>query len=220
MSIESFSGFDANEEMSQASFEAFKEKMKRAAAQIAAIKKEEKKQKQKEDELVKLLLKYIKSSHNKQLVLLISRVLEKNIPASFILIMIYLGDDELQAEVEKLNLLSPKDPDSNEKNLAFFQEEQTFSLENRLELDRWIKGILNQAGECAPKLLKNAYEYIDDKKITSTVLVDLFVYVMTNYFEKNKINFNQEGIINFAKLVLKNLLDRTEQEHENRKKLD
>lgn len=67
MDLESFIGFDGDEGMSEAAFEKFKERMAKAQAQIAAIKKEEKKQKKKEDELVKILLKFIKTSHKKDL---------------------------------------------------------------------------------------------------------------------------------------------------------
>mgnify|MGYP005669001197 CR=1 FL=1 len=77
MSLENFAGFDQNDGMDAASFEKFKEKMKRAAAQIKAIKKEEKKRKKKEDELVKILLKFIQTSHKRDLVLVISRALHR-----------------------------------------------------------------------------------------------------------------------------------------------
>ncbi len=220
MSLESFSSFDASEGMSEAAFEAFKEKMKRAAAQIAAIKKEEKKQKQKEDELFKILLRFIKSSKNKELVLLISRVLEKNIPSSFILSMIWLGDTELMEQLENLKVLNAGDSKVNEKSIVFFKEERTFSLENRIELDRWIKGILEQAGERPEKLLKTAYEYKDEKKIISPALINLFAYLMKNYFNQNKIEFSTERIDSFTSLVLKNILDRTKHDYENRAKLN
>lgn len=99
MSLESFIGFDQGEGMSEAAFEAFKERMAAAAAQIAAMKKEEGKQKKKEEELLHILLKFIKNSQKKDLVLLISRVLEQNVPANFILAVILLGNEDIQAEV-------------------------------------------------------------------------------------------------------------------------
>lgn len=66
MDLESFGGFDTGEGMDEAAFEAFKEKMKRTAAQIAAIKKEEKKQKKSEQDLTAILLKFVKTSHKKR----------------------------------------------------------------------------------------------------------------------------------------------------------
>ena len=105
MALEQFTGFDQGEGMSESAFEAFKEKMKAAAAQIAAIKKEETKQKKKEEDLLKILLKFVKSSSKKELVLLISRVLEQNIPANFILAIIVFGNDEIKKEVGSFIML-------------------------------------------------------------------------------------------------------------------
>ena len=131
MSLESFIGFDAGEGMSEAAFEAFKEKMKAAAAQIAAIKKEEGKQKKKEEELHKILLKFIQNSGKKDLTLLISRALEQNIPANFIMAMILLGNEDIQREVGHFIMLSAaqeeqsesQQQNSNSQALTFFDEE-------------------------------------------------------------------------------------------------
>lgn len=99
MGLEDFIGLEQNGAMDAAAFERFQERVKAAAAQIQAIRKEEKKRKKKEDELIKILLKFIKSSDKKDLVLLISRVLERNVPANFILAIILLGNEEIQKEV-------------------------------------------------------------------------------------------------------------------------
>lgn len=96
MSLEEFGGLDGGEGMSAAAFEKFKEKMKKAQAQIAQIQKQQKKQKKKEDELIKILLHFIHSSQKFDLVLLISRALEKNVPAFFVLALALLGNEEIQ----------------------------------------------------------------------------------------------------------------------------
>jgi len=105
MSLEEFQGYEQGDKMDAASFEKFKERMKAAAAQIQAIRKEEKKRKKKEDELVKILLKFIQYSHKKDLVLLISRTLEKNLPANFILAAVLLGNEDIQKEVGEYLML-------------------------------------------------------------------------------------------------------------------
>jgi len=107
MGLEDFIGLEQNGAMDAAAFERFQERVKAAAAHIQAIRKEEKKRKKKEDELIKILLKFIKSSDKKDLVLLISRVLERNVPANFILAIILLGNEEIQREIgEYLSLKS------------------------------------------------------------------------------------------------------------------
>lgn len=186
MSLDSFTGFDAGEGMSEAAFEAFKEKMRAAAAQIAAIKKEEGKQKKKEEELHKVLLKFIQHSHKRDLALLISRALEQNLPANFILAIILLGNEDIQREVgkyimlqggdsekvaaeqvgsEKLAAGNPGNSQTGSANavsgdgLIFFdQADQSLPLKIKIEVDNWIKNILFQAQENPQKLVKNAYD--------------------------------------------------------------
>lgn len=214
MSIESFLGFESGEGMSEAAFEAFKEKMKEAAAQIAAIKKEESKHKQKEDELLKILLKYIKSSHNKELVLLISRALEINTPANIILAIIWLSNDEHKEDINEIvKLPGAQNKDSS---LTFFQEEKLFSLEDKIKLDNWIKIILNQAEETPEKLIKIAYEIVNDQKGIAKPIVDLFSFILMEYFIENKIEFDPIQLRNFSNLLLKNLVEKTEENFKNR----
>jgi hypothetical protein len=185
MGLEDFIGFEQNSAMDAAAFERFQERVKAAAAQIQASKKEEKKRKKKEDELVKILLKFIKSSDKKDLVLLISRVLEKNVPANFILAIILLGNEEIQREIgeylstpkAKPEVLEPNpakrgnEPEPaaqelsasetgipEERSLVFFQTDQTMPLKVRIEIDKWIRDLIFQASETPQKLLARAYD--------------------------------------------------------------
>ncbi|MFA4890740.1 MAG: hypothetical protein WC604_00045 [Candidatus Gracilibacteria bacterium] len=187
MGLEDFAGFNQNEGMDAASFEKFKEKMKRAAAQIKALQKEEKKRKKKEDELVKILLKFIKTSHKKDLVLVVSRALEQNLPANFILAIILLGNEEIQKEVGEylmLKLPAPESPTPEsqsapahaaaapaaapssaethaEKSMVFFKDDESLPLKIRIEIDKWIKNVIYQAQESPQKLLMYAYDVVE-----------------------------------------------------------
>jgi len=188
MGLEDFLGLDDNSGMDNAAFERFKEKMKRAAAQIKAIKREETKRKKKEEELVRIILKFIKTSSKKDLVLLISRVLERNIPANFILSIILLGNEEIKRDMEdylalkggqssgastsdstaNANSYSNTDGTSNtassdEKSLIFFREDETIPLKARIEIDKWVKDVIFQASEIPQKLIKTAYEITYEK---------------------------------------------------------
>lgn len=166
--------------MDPASFEKFKERMKAAAAQIQAIKKEEKKRKKKENELVKILLKFIQHSQKKDLVLLISRTLEKNLPANFILAIVLLGNEDIQKEVGEFLMLpdmkdkieaamNAKDAQGNassdqvplSRSLVFFQDDASLPLKVRIEVDQWISNILYQASESPTKVLQYAFDYIE-----------------------------------------------------------
>lgn len=181
MSLESFIGLDQGEGMSESAFEAFKQRMQAAAAQIAAIKKEESKQKQSEEELLRILLAFIKDSQKTDLVLLISRALEQNIPANFILAIILLSNEDIKRQVGERfyqlisaaggqdqapsHLLHAGNPSTQSaspedgSSLVFFTgHDSSFPLKMRIELDSWIKNMMLIAEQSPQKLIKTAYK--------------------------------------------------------------
>lgn len=236
----------------EASFEAFKEKMKKASAQIAGIKKEEKKHKKKEQKLVKILEKFIKYSEKKELVMLLTRALEQNIPADFLLAVIFLGNEDVQEKAgEYLLIKAPGNmEEADEKSLAFFGDNEEFSLKVRFKLDNWIKNMLIQAEDSPHKLLKNAYdvEYIEmkdetleddndeeewddeynrkkekkyiEKKILKVVLIQLIIFVMRDYFEQNNITRSYEKIHELAEIIIKGILAKTKENLDRRKAIE
>lgn len=226
MSLEQFFGFDAGEGMDEASFELFKEKMKAAAAQIASIKKEEGKQKKKEDELLKILMAFVKNSQKKDLVLLISRALEQNLPANFILAIILLGNKEIEKAIG--NYLSIN-ATPQEQALIFFKEDETMPLKIKIELDVWMKNLLFQAEENSHKILKMAYDIkiIEDEKgdITRSrtikiVLIHLVAHVLKGFLDSKDFPNNYDTLLDFAEFSLKGILQKTEEGVKNRKFLD
>ena len=243
MSLEQFINFDQGEGMSEAAFEAFKEKMAAAAAQIAAIKKEEGKQKKKEEELLKILLKFVKTSSKTDLVLLISRVLEQNIPANFILAIIVLSNPEIQAEVGSFKLLDfAQQADQSQSNsvnpnaLIFFNsKDDSMPLKVKISLDNWMKNLLMQAEESPQKLLKTAYE-IELKELPKEwdfeetkyekierikgVLVQIVTSVMREFLEQNDLSEPFEKLYDFAKFIITGILNKTKENLDGRKLLD
>lgn len=220
MSLEDFIGAEGGEGMSEAAFEIFKEKMKKAAAQIAAIQKEEGKQKKKEQELLKILLKFVKTSQKKDLVLLISRALEQNIPANFILAVILLGNEDIQEEVK--NILKLKAPEVDEKALAFFGEDETLPLKVKIELDNWMKNLLIQAQETPQKLLKTAFDQSrsEAEAPIKAILIQLTAFIIRDFLEQNKIEESFKKLKQFAKFILKGILTKTRETLDKRKFLE
>lgn len=233
MSLESFIGMDSGEPMSAASLEKLRERMKAASAQIKQIKKEEKKQKKKEYDLLKILLKFVKTSHKKDLTLLISRVLEINVPANFVLTIILLGNKEIQEAVGKYLMLST--PTSEDKSLIFFgQKDETLPLKIKIELDHWVKDLLFQAEEYPQKLIKTAYkiDYIElekeyefeeskyeEKKSIQPPLIELIAFVVQDFLKQNEISEPNKKIKEFALFILKGILTKTEESYSQRKLL-
>ncbi|MBU2524898.1 hypothetical protein KKG71_06925 [Patescibacteria group bacterium] len=98
--IDSFIGLDQNDgAMSPEAYEAFREQMRKNAAQIAAMQKGEQKQKKKEDDLVSILLKFIRTGSKKNILILIAKLLAENIPAAVILSIISLDNLDVQKEI-------------------------------------------------------------------------------------------------------------------------
>ncbi len=242
MTLESFGAFESGE-MSESAFEALREKMKAAAAQIKAIKKEEGKHKKKEDELQKILLKFVRNSHKSGLVLLISRALEQNIPANFILAIVLLGNEEIQKDLGTFLLLpdsvpqeSSAEAQAQDNALIFFNShsDQAMPLRVKIELDNWIKAILVQAEERPQKLINTAYlikmieeehesefgetKYREEKSI-KVVLIDLFAFVLADYLASKEINEEDSKLKDFAQFILTGILKKTEENLSNRKHL-
>lgn len=226
MSLESFIGLDSGEGMSESALENLRERMKAAAAQIAAIKKEEKKHKKKEDELLKILFQFVKSSQKTDLVLLISRALEKNIPANFILAAILLGNEDIQRELddfvmltagEQLENVDSSEASASDKALIFFSEhDETLPLKVKIKMDTWIKGLLYQAGERPQKIIKTAYP---EKNIDENI-IKLLAFVIRDYLGQNGIEEGYEKISNFSKFILKGIFNKTQDNLDNRKNIE
>jgi len=213
MSIESFLGGESSEPMSEGAFEQFRQKMKAAQAQIQAIKKEEKRQKKTEDELLKILFQFVKTSSKKDLVILISRALEANIPASFILAIILLGNEDVQRMLKRV-LIKKEEVKSNSRALIFFNEnEKTFSLEVKLMLDVWMKEVLYQAEEYPQKVLKTC---ITEKDGLDTRVVNLASYVIEDYLWQKKIPQGHEKVMKSSEFILNGILEKVRENLENR----
>ncbi len=218
MALENFFGLEGGEPMSEAAFEAFKERMQEAWAQIAAIKKEEKKQKQKEDDLLKILLAFVKDSQKKELTLLISRALEQNLPAGFILAMIMLENDELKPFVGDF-----MKQESNLRALTFFGEEDaSMPLKAKIAIDAWMKGMMSQAEEYPQKLIKYGYDVEEIKqedteeqkipqKTIKKILIQLCAFVLRDYFERMKIENDFDRLQEFSEFILKGIFTKTEE---------
>lgn len=213
MSLESFSGFDSSEPMSAAALEKLQERMRKAAAQIKALRKQEGKQKKKEDELIKILLAFVQSSHKTDLVLLISRALERNLPANFILALLLLGNPEIQQAIghflpiqtQVSNILEGTETHA----LTFFgEQDHSLPLKIKIELDYWIKHLLIKAEDQPQKLLKTAYTFNKEgEKELEPALINLMAGVLRYYLDEKQVNESFDKLKNFCGFVLKGILE-------------
>ena len=111
---ESFFGREERgDSMDPAAFERFKERMAAASAQLKSLAAQQQKQKKKEDELVKILLKFIQTGQKRDIMLLILRLLEQNIPAAFIVSLLLISESEIQQALGIKLLAAPVQDEQN-----------------------------------------------------------------------------------------------------------
>lgn len=187
--LEGFFGSGGSEKIDPASFEKFKERIKAANAQIKALKAGEQKQKDKESKLIKILLLFVKNRKKRDIMILITRLLELNMPASFILSFVILGNEEIKENLEKEKLLISEVPKEDHIDsgggemisLSLADSDETLSLKLKAEIDEWMKNILTQAFEYPGRILK----LIDAEKGEGRLpLIQLFTFVLRDYLKQ------------------------------------
>ena len=222
MGLEDFIGAEATEGgMSPEAFEAFKEQMKKNAAFMQAIKRDEQKQKKKEDKLAKILLKFIKTSTKQDILLLISKLLEQNIPAVYILSLIYLGNHEIQEEINELAL------EAGEKNqegktesqtteqspqdamVPFGIKDESLPLKVKIEVDGWIKNIWDTTNTYSKKILTTA---IDDEQYIKPIVVKLTAFILSDFLNESKVNNDYNKIKEFCNFFLNGIIEKVQQQ--------
>lgn len=229
MGVESFFGAESMDgAMSADKVREFQERMARNAAAMAAARQQEQRQKQKEDRLAAILLKFVKTSTRNDIVLLVSRCLEQNIPAVFILSLVLLGNESLQQEVGvQLQLphgkTAARRPVSKSENaMVPFGEDASIPLKLRIGLELWSQTIWEAITPIPERVLKTAIDDREDSEALpepKPILVQLGAFVLRDYFQENGAEQSYENLKSFAEFLLRGLLKRLKEQIENQKQL-
>lgn len=240
--LDFFNPSDGGESYDPAAFERFKEQVKKNGQFVAAMQRDEKKKKKKEDALAQIILAFIKANKNSGLMVIVSELLEQNIPASFILAIIVLGNPEIrtaidQHEKEQLALESgEKDfPMSSRPALPALNEEQqatefslvarfndsTIPLKIKLALDEWGVGIF-QAGTSQPfKILETV---LDKTGHVKNVVIEACATVLQSYLtvsdEATFASRGHESFVSFGEFVMRGIMQKLKDQVENQKQLN
>lgn len=248
MSIDSFVGFDsADGGISPEQAREYQARMARNAKHMAAARKQEKKQKKKEDRLFMILLKFIRDNKRNDITLLVSRCLEQNIPAVFILAILMLDNEELQKEFGiQFELLegaessseqndpsapppAPAQLESSENTtplpnaLVAFGDNHAFPLEMRIALDLWTKSIWDAVSPLPEKIFKTAVEFNENPKAepeSKEVVIQLTAFVLRDYFTDHGNEQVFENIKSFADFFMKGLLKRLKEQMKDQVQLE
>jgi hypothetical protein len=217
---EVFSGMDASQEgFDPAAFERFKERMKAASAQLKAIQAGEQKQKKKEDELIKILLKFIKSGKKKDILMLVVKLLEENIPAAFVVSLLLISNPDMQEELG-IKLL-PEGPrhnipeDSDMTTLPdHYLRESVLPLKIKVAIDAWLNEITKRSAENAHKIIATV---LDPDGIIKLPVTQLAVFSLRDFLEAENTPAEYDKLKDFMDLMLEGIIKKIRQEMEDRK---
>lgn len=233
--FESFSGFDANEGSDPAAFERFKERMKAASAQLKAIQAGEQKQKKKEDELIKILLKFIQSGQNRDVLLLISHLLEDNVPAGFIVALIAIAYEEIQnqiglkllpepddlakyaaAQSERVLLEGTTDPPKKETLPDHYMHGEILPLKIKIAIDAWVQEIFKRASENPHRIIKTGIDQEGNIKLT---IIQLATFCLRDFMESQTQPAEYDRLRDFMQIMLQGIFKKLEEMVKNQKEL-
>jgi hypothetical protein len=130
------------------------------------------------------------------------------VPASFILAVILLGNEEIQEELgvilalpEGYNIVKEKADIIERESISH----ENLDIEEKIIFEMWHKSIITASLENPYKILRTVKDF--DGLIKSTA-IQLFAFIIRDYFEKkSKTNFDFLQIHEFAEFVLKGILD-------------
>ncbi|MBT6068489.1 hypothetical protein HOG48_01910 [Candidatus Peregrinibacteria bacterium] len=233
--LESFGGLDGGEGLDPAALERFQEQMRDNAAHIAALQKAQAKQKKQEDKLIKIILKFIQTSSKRDLVILVTQLLEQNVPAGFVLSLIMLGNEDIQeaagvklslpeADMERMEAMEraqkgDSGEEGQERGIILFSENiSVLPLKIRIGIDLWAKNLLAAGMGNPNKVLDSVYMpgtrgtfTSEDKAPIKEVVVKTATYVINEFVTENKVEGEYGQIYDFAHFLLKGILEKVEE---------
>lgn len=233
--LEFFGGADGGgESYDPAAFERFKERIKRAAAQLQAQKKAEQKLKKTEDELIKVLLKFIQSGQKKDILLLVIRLLEQNVPAGFIISLLMISNEFIREEL-KVNLLPAS---KDEQNIQEGLIEQSFStskeggssqnlpdtyiggrvlpLKIKIAIANWINEITRRVNENPHKVIKTT---LDQDRLVQLSVIQLGSFCLRDFLEQENVPHEYDQLKNFISFILNDIIKKASDDLKDRKEL-
>ncbi len=203
MTLESFFGLEEGESQGSAeASEIFREQMRKNAKAIKGMTAHQQKQKKKEDKLAQILVKFIQDQSKADVVFLVIKLLQKNVPGAFILAILSIANAELEAEL-KSHLKELEGPKDSENSLIEFAGDDRLPEQVKVELNAWGKAILHAGLMMPGKTLETVLT--PEQKLKSLVL-DLIDYSLEEYFERHGLDLSKEKVRQFALLSIQSVL--------------
>jgi hypothetical protein len=193
----------------EVSDEIFHDQQRKNQATTKALKKSESRSRQKDNRLAKVIGKFLQNNSNTAIMLLIARCLDHNIPASLILGLLALVEEEAQAEFENvlneyLKLNAGANQSENKTQIEKFHTED-FPPGVSETIKAWSNGLL-ELGFAQPSRLLATMASPDGKLFPS--LKRLTSFLLRNFLENNlpESSFEFKNIDAFAEMILQGIL--------------
>lgn len=200
MTLESFFGLDTDSSGSAESREKFQEMMRESAKAAKAISGHQAQQKKQEDKLAKILMRYMKDPSKSDIVFLVIKLLQENVPGAFILAVLSIADPEMEKELrttfEAAALLEGS-------TVATFGGENFIPENIKVELNAWGDSIMKSGMLMPGKTLQSVLT--PEQKLKSLVL-DLLEFSLEEFLERHAIEFSPDRIRQVALLSIQSVL--------------
>jgi hypothetical protein len=218
--IDIFGGLDAGgESFDAAAFEKFKERMKRAAAQLKALQKQEKKQKKTEDELIKILIKFIKTGKRKDVLLLVTRLLEMNVPAGFIVSVLLISNPDIQQELGVKLLPAGETEKEVKKNTNLpdlYIGGEVLPLKTKIAILNWINEITKRVNEKPHRCIKTL---LDEKDKVQLTAIQLGAFCLRDFLNQQQVTQEYDQLKDFVSFILSDIISKAAEDLKHRKEL-
>lgn len=221
--FEFFRPGEASESYDPAAFERFRQQMQASAQAMAAIRRDEQRQKKKEDKLAAILLRLIRSNQKRGVLMLAAALLEQNIPPSFILSVIVLGNEDIYEELVKqgespLPLLPEGAPEqTSEFALVTRFTDESVPLAVKAQIDAWGRGLFETASAVPFRMLETALD--KDGKI-KRVVIDCCANILGDFFALHQMrSMGYETYYSFCEFLLKGLMQRLKEQIANQRQI-
>ena len=203
--FELFNG-PAPSEQKEMSDEKFQEEMRRTQTAIKQLQKEEGSAKTNDNNLARIIVRFLSQPENTDLFLLISRTVAQNIPSELIIAILSLVDKN--AEKETKGLVEGKG--DSDTSLAVHRKAnfQSLSPEHKKAIDQWVVNIFKVASK-RPHLVLETVVSKAQREI-SPALVQLSSFILRNYLKQNSLNVEFESLREFMQGVFVEMIKNLE----------
>ncbi len=213
---------EAGAKTTEISDDVFREQQKKTQTSRTALKKAEQKARDKDQRLATVIGRFLQTNSNTEVMLLIARCLDHNIPAGMILGLLALIEPEAKEEFEKLmgeavQLLSS--PESGSRSLVEQSQFDAATLPEHIKktIDTWGHGLLKFGLTQPTRLLTTA---ISPEEVLFPSLSQLATFLLRQYLQNEKINVEYDSTHAFAELLLTNVLKQIKTQLKETKELE